>query len=202
MSKFRIKMKLQGFELEVEGTREDAATISQNIGQQLSSMIQPVSGIVEGEVVKTGNSSILLPQIIDHSAKRGRRARRAVTATSTEIKTSPTIELTLSPQKFGNPKQHWKTADKALWLIYVLQENDQGTEFSTRILTYTFNAHFKQSGTVTASNVSRDLGRLKTGTTPPVIGENNSKSPSTWFLTEAGVKRAQSLIAEALGEAA
>ena len=50
MSKFRIKMKLQGLELEIEGAREDASLISRNIGQQVASLMQPAGNIVDGEL--------------------------------------------------------------------------------------------------------------------------------------------------------
>ena len=36
MAKFRVKMKLQGLELGIEGSREDASLLSQNIGAQVA----------------------------------------------------------------------------------------------------------------------------------------------------------------------
>jgi hypothetical protein len=201
VSKFRIKMKLQGLELEIEGAREDAAVISQNIGAQLSSMMQPVSGIIEGEISHDGAVPVQAPQIINGAVKKQRRTRKQSSVIGSDSQESTVIDFKSSPEKFGNPQQQWKTADKALWLIYVLQENSKGTEFSTKAIVDTFNKHFKQSGRITTSNVTRDLGRLKTNTTPTVIGENSSNSPSTWYLTEAGIKKAQGLVAEALGVA-
>ena len=198
MSKFRMKMKIQGFELEIEGAREDAAIISQNIGSQLSSLMQPSSKIIEGDVIADRQPIPVTPQITSVEQKQ-RRQRRPSVNVGGERGDSGAIDFVFAPEKFGNPKQQWKTAEKAVWLIYVLRENDKGSEFSTVTLVNTFNKHFKQSGTITTSNVTRDLGRLKTNTTPTEIGENAVASPSLWFLTDAGRKKAQSLVADALG---
>jgi hypothetical protein len=61
----------------------------------------------------------------------------------------------------------------------------------------TFNQHFKQASTIRGSNVSRDLGNAKL-TAPALVGEDTTKHPSLWFLTDEGRNRAQALIAEAL----
>lgn len=198
MSKFRIKMKLQGLELEIEGAREDAAAISQNIGAQLSSMMQPVTGIIDGEAPHRNGFSGSAPQLINVTPRKTRRARQSQSGAAADSDGPQVINFVSSPEKFGNPQQTWKTADKALWLIYVLQENKMGTEFSTKALVDTFNTHFKQSGKITTSNVSRDLGRLKTKK-PALVGENATSNPPTWFLVEEGRKRAQGLVGEALG---
>lgn len=198
MSKFRIKFKLQGLELEIEGNREDAAAISQNIGAQLSSIMQPVTGIIDGEIVQEPFSPVQGSQVAIPSLRKTRR--RKPTAGAQEGDTSGAIDFVLNPAKHGNPRQQWKTADKGVWLIHVLQDNGKGSEFSTRTLVETFNKHFKQSGTITTSNVTRDLGRLKTNSRPSLLGENTTASPSTWFLTDEGTKKAHALIAEALGE--
>jgi hypothetical protein len=49
VSKFSIKMKLQGLELEIEGAREDASLISRTLGQQFAGLLQPVGAIIDGE---------------------------------------------------------------------------------------------------------------------------------------------------------
>jgi hypothetical protein len=194
-------MKLQGLELEIEGAREDASAISQNIGAQLSSMMQPVTGIIEGEpIVNRPPSFPSLPQILNGSPKRNRRRKQA-TPVNGESEASSAIDFVLSPEKYGSPSQQWKTADKAIWLIYVLEGNGSGNEFTTGTLVETFNKHFKQSGTITTRYVTRDLGRLKTKSKPSLVGENTTKTPSTWFLTEEGRKRVQALISESLVEA-
>src|SRR5438067_2145714 len=48
MSKFHVKVKLQGFELEIQGNREDAPAIGRSIGEQFSAIISPAVDILEG----------------------------------------------------------------------------------------------------------------------------------------------------------
>lgn len=199
MSRFKVELEVQGLKVKIEGAREDAPLIAKELGAQLGGLLQPASRIVEGEMVEeqrdnASNSTIPLATLSGPSKKR----RRKVAATSSENEPDAAIDFVSDPSKYGNPRQSWKTADKAIWLIYVLTANGKGDQFSTRSLVETFNKHFKQSGTITTSNVTRDLGRARVKDRPPLIGEDTTKSPSTWFLTDEGRKRAQALVAEAL----
>lgn len=45
MAKFRIRLKLQGLELEVDGEREDIPLISSAVQRQLTGLIQPAEAI-------------------------------------------------------------------------------------------------------------------------------------------------------------
>lgn len=199
MSKFRIKMKLQGFELEVEGSREDASLISRNLGEQMSSLLQPAGAIIEGEIA----TGLLTSANNSHpsegaTTKKARRRRHQTVNVNGEV--PPAIDFKHDSGKFGNPKQDWKTAQKAQWLLYVAKEVTGIAELSAKDLVTTFNKHFRQSGTITASNVTRDLGRLKVTDTPSPVGEDPTKSPPLWYLTDEGRKRAQGFVAEALGQ--
>src|SRR5262249_21165226 len=104
MSKFRIKMRLQGFELEVEGAREDASRSSRNLGEQVSALLQPAGLIIDGE------APALPPARAQNAeglpAKKMRR-RRQSNATGT-VGDSSAIDFKHSPEKYGNPKQEWK----------------------------------------------------------------------------------------------
>jgi hypothetical protein len=57
LSKFMIKLKLQGLELEIDGSREEMPNITQNLGRQIAGMLQPAGAIIEGEVVSGGESN-------------------------------------------------------------------------------------------------------------------------------------------------
>ena len=200
MSKFKIKTKLQGLELEIEGTREDSSNIGRNLGGQLANLLQPAIKIIDGEA-----SSAALPPaeavLPPASPRKSRRRRSAASSPASEEAATTAIDFKHDPEKFGNPTQTWKTAEKATWLLYVVKEAAGLGELSTRSLVETFNKHFRQAGTITTSNVTRDLGRLKSRHKPPPVGEDTSKPVPTWFLTEEGRKRAQGLVAEALGQA-
>jgi hypothetical protein len=41
MSKFTIKVELQGLKIEVEGSREDVPRLAQRVGEQVGSLVQP-----------------------------------------------------------------------------------------------------------------------------------------------------------------
>jgi len=200
MAKFRMKLKLQSLELEIEGAREDASLISRSIGQQMAGLLQPVGSIVDGELPEDRSPPM---QIINGSGqaavKKNRRRKFAPVAGNGED-ASAAIDFKHEPEKFGNPRQEWKTAQKALWLLYVCNELAGVDQMSTRGIVETFNKHFRQSGTITTSNTSRDLGKAKAKEKPAPVGEDTTKSPSTWYLTEEGRKRAQQLVAEALGQ--
>jgi hypothetical protein len=179
-------MKLHGLELEIEGARDDASQISKNLGEQFASLLQPVGAIIDGKV-----ASVPLPSVeaiaspIASAGKKGRR-RKSPAASAGDAETSPALDFKHDPEKFGNPTQEWKTSEKAVWLLYVVKESAGVNELTTRSLVDTFNKHFRQSGTITTSNVTRDLGRLKTREKPSPVGEDASKSVPTWYLTEEG----------------
>ena len=73
MSKFKVKLKIQGFELEIEGSREDAGLLSQNLGKQMNSILQPMGAIIEGEVVENSTTHPL--PISTETSKRRNRSK-------------------------------------------------------------------------------------------------------------------------------
>lgn len=197
MSKFRVKLKVQNLEFEIEGSREDASLLSRNIGQQMANLVQPASRILNGELNE--NSFDASKSVIALPVARKTRRRRNGTSAGESADAAAVIDFKHDPSKFGNPRQEWKTAEKALWLLYVVKESAGIGDLSATALAESFNKHFRQAGTVTSSNVSRDLGRLKVREKPSPVGEDTTKNPSTWYLTEQGIARAQVLVAAALG---
>jgi len=199
-----MRLRLQGLEVEIEGERDDAAMITRNLGTQLSGLIKPAGQIVDGggddEAESPGGVTPRPVPAIEAPSRKPKRNRRQSSAASPDGDASAALEISPAPEKFGVPLQEWKTAEKAVWLIYVLKEQGMGDTFSTRTLVETFNKHFKQSGTITTSNVTRDLGRMKTKERPAWIGEDTTISPSGWFLTEEGRKKAQGFVAAARGQ--
>ncbi len=196
MAKFEVEFEVQALKLKIKGEREDAALISRAIGEQMAGLIQPAGVLIDGELAI--NSPIQPPSAPAVIKKRGKRPRG--TQSNNEAQPATAIDFSHDPQKFGYPLQTWKTAEKAMWLLFTLKETTAQDEASGRTLTDTFNKHFKQCGTITVSNVNRDLGRLKASEKPSPLGEDTTKSPSNWFLTDEGRKRAQALVAAALGE--
>lgn len=196
MATFKVRMKLEGFELEIEGEREDAALITEHIGEQFSSLLKPIDGIVEGKPLEA-QPSLDLQAPEPPKKKTTRRRAPSPKKSSPDDQAEFNISFRHSAEKYGNPDQNWKTAQKAMWLIYVLVDMNLGKEFSTRQIVETFNSQFRQMGSITTSNVTRDLGRQRQEK-PPTVGEDPTSGESKWYLTEGGTRNVQNLIAEAL----
>jgi len=196
MAKFKIKFKLQGLELEVEGSREDIPLIAESIGQQFTGLLQPAIGIVEGDAVditkKKSNNTIEIQP--NQQKKKPRKSKASTTSKTTEVE--KVIDWVHNPANWGTPSQSWNPTKKSIWLLYVVQKEKQFNGLSASQITSTFNKHFRQSGIVQASNVSRDLGKAKRNL---LTGEDTTKNPSEWFLTDSGIQEAEKLIQEAKG---
>jgi hypothetical protein len=73
MAKFRVRLKLQGMELEIDGEREDMPAISTAVQQQLASLIRPAAGLASGEELQANNTVIDgRPADVDCFTYRGR----------------------------------------------------------------------------------------------------------------------------------
>lgn len=196
MSKFKVRLKLQGLEVDIEGTRDDVATIGDGLRQQLGGLFGPMASIVDGELAEdVATINHVQPQI---AVQRKFRRKKASSAAGATPENSSTLNFKHDPARYGIPRQQWNPTQKSLWLLYVVREALGLDELSAGAIANTFNQHFKQAGKIRGSNVSRDLGKAKQAT-PPQVGENTTANPASWFLTEEGVRRAQALVAEALG---
>lgn len=197
MSKFKFKLKLQGLELEMEGTREDIPSIANSLGNHLAGLMQPATEMSGGSSSNESTDGMLT---INHSegdrASVRKRKRRQNSAPIAKDNSSDTVEWQHDAAKFGNPQQLWNPTKKALWLLYVVSQEREITQLSASRITNTFNKKFKQAGTVRASNISRDLGKAKIRN-PSLVQEDTTKSPTEWFLTDAGIKEAQIAVGEA-----
>lgn len=96
--------------MEIEGSREDASLLSRNIGQQMAGLLQPAGMVLDGHThpASTLENVIALPPV------RKTRRRRNGAASNSSADAPTIINFKHDPAKFGNPRQEWKTADKAL----------------------------------------------------------------------------------------
>lgn len=199
MSKFKIKMKLQGFELEIEGSREDVPLITQNLAEQFAGLIKPSAAILEGEVLSNSGqtASIGIQQSASQVPKK--RAKRTLTVKAdSSTNGQSVIDWKHNSEKYGMPNQNWSASNKYLWTLYVIGEETSTKEVPAITIANTFNKHFKQFGALIVNNAKRDMGTLKTKK-PSLASEDTTQTPSAWYLTESGSKAAQKLIAESLG---
>lgn len=190
MSKFKLKFKLQGLELEVEGSREDVPMITNAIGQQFANMLQPTTQIIDGEAEVVSSSQ---PVAINAPKKR-KRPSKSTSSNGQQVSTKESISITWKHDsvKYSSPIQEWKTVQKALWILYVVSEECHTDELSAPAIADIFNREFKRAGTIRGTNISRDFGKLKLGK-DALVGETVG-SPSTWFLTEKGKSEVLNLI--------
>jgi hypothetical protein len=138
MGKFRIRLKLQGLEVEIDGEREDIPAITTAVSNQISS---------------------------DDDKKR--RTRRASRVSGDGIAAQP-IEFRHDPAKYGNPLQSWGVAEKGIWLLYVLKKIAAVNEVSGPQLAATFNQSFKPAGKMHPPHVTRDLAKVKVQNPAPI----------------------------------
>jgi hypothetical protein len=192
MNKLKFSFKIKELELEIEGTREEVSTITDNISQQLKGMIRPAGAI--GEITDRPKTPLAVTEDGEITEIRTTaRKRRAPVSNGSKTEKPKAFDFKNDPAKYGSPLQTWTTLQKSIWLLYVANSEINTTEMSAGEIAETFNKHFKQQGTVRATNVSRDFGKQKGGAIP-IVGENSTISPAKWYLTEEGTKAAQKLI--------
>ncbi|PVD51500.1 hypothetical protein DC498_13825 [Terrimonas sp.] len=194
MSKFKFKFKVTGLEIEIEGSREEVGLISNAIGDQFKNMIQPAAKIIDEDADFQVVDEQLKINGGKNSGEKGKRKKKTrVQSSNGKSEKSEPIDFKNDVEKYGAPIQSWSTLEKSLWLLYVLQSAENIDECSTAQISDTFNKHFKQQGTIRGTNVSRDLGKKKSGT-DALVGENTTSTPTKWYLTQKGIQEVQNLI--------
>jgi len=124
MSKFTIKLELQGWKIEVEGTKEDAPKLAQRIGQQLGGLLQapamlasgnanPGTQPLEGETEADGNGTL--------------KKRRPRKSGSGGRMPAELLNFVHDPSKYGSPQQVWTTTQKAIWFLYIVSKQANAT---------------------------------------------------------------------------
>lgn len=203
MAKFHIKLKIQGFELEVDGTRDELPVLREALSQQFAGLLQPATEIAGGEAVSDIRriEPSAAPTVVLTKGKR--RARTSAPASGGAVSgKEAAADWRHDTAKYPSPTQAWTTAQKAIWILYVASKEANVPEMSAKRIELTFNKHFRQAGVVRANNVLRDLGKLKAASNgePALVSQDTTKDPSTWYLTDAGIRSAQRLIAQGLGQ--
>lgn len=185
MAKFRIRLKVQGLELEIDGERQDIPAITATVQRQLTGLFEPAEVIIDTE--KKLKSETDQPES-GASAGKGRSSRRRASQKSTAEAAAP-IEFRHESTKYGNPLQSWSIIDKCIWLLYVLKNLTPFKEVEAAQLVATFNEDFKVAGRLHPPHVPRELARAR-GQNPAPVGEDKGR----WFLTAEGDRQAQELV--------
>ena len=190
MPKFRIRLKVQGLELEVDGEREDIPAITAAVQQQFSGLILPAESMADGH-----------KQLADggrwnggeEEKTKGRGRKRGGGSRITDGAAAQAIEFRHDAAKYGNPLQSWDVTQKSIWLLFVIKSLTDTKEVSGPQLAATFKQYFKPAGKMHPPHVTRDLSRAKVQNPAPV-GEDKG----LWFLTDEGDRQAQELIKSVL----
>jgi len=188
MGKFRLRLKLQGLEVEIDGEREDLPAITAAVQKQFSGMVDPIEiAAADGrKQLSEGNGPVLDAEAIKDKVRtpRKRSGSRSSAETAGQV-----IDFRHDSAKYGNPLQDWTLIEKCVWLLEVIEGITSTKEVSGPQLAVTFNNYYKASGKIHPPHVTRDLGKAKVQN-PALVGEDKT----LWFLTVAGKAEAQRLI--------
>lgn len=188
MARFKIRLKVQALELEIDGEREDLPLITNAVNRQFSTLVEPTEVIAEAPKLASSNGSA------NPDEAKGRTGRRRAPSNRTPAEPASPVEYRHDPAQFGVPSQSWNILEKVIWMLWVLQHT--GTrEYAAPQILATFNQNFKGAGKLHPPHVPRELQRAKVAVPTP-IGEEKDR----WYLTEEGERQAKELITKALGQ--
>jgi hypothetical protein len=193
-NKVKFRLKITGFELEMEGTKESTSLITSQVTHTLKGLMSPPSmDEKDAHVNGNGKNNTEDAEATVVSTSGRKRVRRNKSQNQNQTVTSDAIDFTHDLEKYGTPSIKWSTSTKSLWLLYVVKHSLNKDGMTTKQIIETFNKHFRQAKRIT--NVSRDLGALKVD--PNMwVGEDTAKTPAEWYITESGEKQVQKMIAD------
>ncbi|MCX3267315.1 hypothetical protein [Pedobacter agri] len=194
-NQFKFELKITGFELKVEGSKEDVAAITSSVANQLKGLTTPQvfgDNTETEDVEATEVAPIQLPPSTQKKKSSRRKPTSGGSGSGGSSKVEP-IDFKNDPKKYSTPMMTWTTQQKALWILYVMKNEKSLSELSTAQIANTFNAQYKQTKTIHSPNISRDLGKVKLGN-GALVGENVTANPHRWYLTDAGDAFVQNLI--------
>lgn len=175
MSKFRVKIKLQALEIEVEGSQETAPRIAQRVGEQIGALVKPPLLI---EMGKNGS------QITDSPDSEDKGKTKKKKSGSGGAK-SPADDVTFThdPSNHGSPSQEWTTTQKAIWILYAAAPDKPLSGYS---IAKTFNKQFKSAGAIVGGNVTKGFEKEKLKGASSPVGADVSDGTPRYYLTDAG----------------
>lgn len=204
MAKLEVKFELTGLKFEITGERDDVSVALASLQQQVANLAQSVAsatGAFDGHSLQTGR---VLNGQATPAGQPGdadlpvRGALSAPAARSKSKRTNGTprskaeaLQFTHDAEKYGFPKQDWNTANKAMWLLYVMEVQTEQKEVSAHVLAATFRLYFKEFGNLLTHNIVRDLGSSKK---KGLVNSDPTETPEAWYLLAAGETAMQALI--------
>ena len=199
MSKFKVNVKLQGYEVKlgsiefsVEGEKDDAQRISHEIERQLGGMIHAPT--MTPNALTSGNGKPA-PPVIDAAEVEAAGTKRKTKKAGGGGSKAPTEDINFvhDSAKYGTPQMTWTTGQKAIWFIYIVSEQAKVSELTAYSIAKNFNKYFKASKMIGHGNVMTALEKEKLRGPNSTVGTNNSDGTAKYFLTQAGIASAQKL---------
>ena len=185
----KIRLKLKEFELEIEAERGESPQIASSIGQQLAGLIAPAADIAEGVPTRKPVANIA-PMVDVEPKPAAARVRPKRPSGGNGASTEGALALKHDYERFAAPDQEWTTATKSTWLLKVLKDLGVAEAANSSVIAATFNAHFKEAGTIRTHNVTRDLGKLK----GKQVGASGTGDETSWYLLNDGTAAVDKLI--------
>jgi len=198
MPNLDIEFELTGLKLKIKGQTED---VSGKVAA-LQSQIQTLMGTITSQAQNGVSGQLPAPPPDNHKVIEApsvqlpepqKRKNTRKSSGAPRVPKAEAIDFKHDAEKYGFPKQAWSTAQKAMWLLYMLTEDGHGTDLTASVLAATFNKHFKTFGTILAHNVARDLAKEKGKS--GAINSDATRNPETWYLLDAGKKHTAAFIA-------
>lgn len=202
MSKFTVKVELQGYKVElgsvkfsVEGTKEDAPRIAQEIERQVSGLIRPpalMTPTALGSGSGNSHSPVIDGELRTDNDPKKRKNKRSI-GSGTKV-AADEINVSIDPAKHGSPSQSWTTAQKAIWFLYVAAQTTNTKQLTASSLANNFNKHFRSAGAINSGNVGKYLEKERLKGTDATVGADANSGAAKYFLTQAGESLVQRLI--------
>lgn len=201
MPKLDIEFELTGLKLKIKGESEDVTGKVANLQQQVQNLMGTIASLTQGAAGQALPTAPMPPRTLEATtateAGTSNRRRNNPRKLAAPGQKAEALDFKHDAEKYGFPKQDWSTAQKAMWLLYVLTDSAVISELSSQAIAATFNKHFKSFKTILVFNITRDLNKEKGKT--GAVNSDATKNPETWHLLETGKKQIAALIAEAKG---
>jgi hypothetical protein len=198
MSKFKVNVKLSGYEVKlgliefsVEGEKEDAQKISHEIERQLGGMIHAPT--MTPHALTSGNGKPVPPVLDAVQVEAGGKRKMKKGGSGGSKTPAEDMNLVHDSAKFGTPQMAWTTVQKAIWFLYVVGEQVGVKEMTAWSLAKNFNKYFKASKTIDNGNVSKGLEKERVKGSNSTVGGNVVDGTTRYFLTTAGITMAEKL---------
>lgn len=204
MAKLEVKFELTGLKFEITGERDDVSAALASLQQQVANLAQSAASatrafdapslqtgrVLNGQAPPAGQPGDADPPVRGALSAPAARSKSKRTSGTPKSK-AEAVQFMHDAEKYGFPKQDWNTANKAMWLLYVIEVQTEQKEASAHVLAATFRLYFKEFGNLLTHNIVRDLGSSKK---KGLVNSDPTKTPEAWYLLAAGKTAMQALI--------